>query len=89
MKKTWIIQVFFVCLQSNKTPKVMNSSTKEKIKEAIEDYCEGIEFLEFSRANFDTMINDIERIVEAERRSDAGWEAEFRGERNFFKGDME
>jgi hypothetical protein len=67
----------------------MKTLTKEKIKEAIENYCEGIEWLEFSKNNLQFMIDDIERIVEAEKRSDAVWEAEFRGERNSFRGDME
>lgn len=67
----------------------MKTEIKEKIKAAIEDYCEGIEFLEFSRSNFDAMISDIERIVEAEQNSMKSWEDEFRGERNSLKGDME
>jgi hypothetical protein len=67
----------------------MKTLTKEKIKEAIENYCEGIEWLEFSRSDFDAMINDIEKIVESERKSNAAYQAEFRGETNSFKGDME
>jgi hypothetical protein len=67
----------------------MKTLTKEKIKEAIENYCEGIEWLEFSRSDFDKMIGDIETIVESEKRSDAAWEAEFKGHKNSLRGDME
>jgi predicted DNA-binding protein len=56
----------------------MKTSVKEKIKEAIENYCEGIEWLEFSKNDLDSMVDDIEKIVEAEKRSNDSWEAEFR-----------
>lgn len=92
MKKTWIIQVFFLYLMvisdEHLTPYKMKSSTKEKIKEAIENYCEGISYLEFSRDNFDAMVDDIARIVESEQNSMKAWEAEYRGERDTFIGDM-
>jgi hypothetical protein len=67
----------------------MKTSTKEKIKEAIENYCEGISYLEFSRDNFDAMIEDIAKIVESEERSNRSWEEEFTNSRNSLRGDME
>lgn len=92
MKKAWIIQVFFLYLMvisdEHLTPYKMKFSTKEKIKEAIENYCEGISYLEFSRDNFDAMVDDIARIVESEQNSMKAWEAEYRGERDTFIGDM-
>lgn len=67
----------------------MKSSTKEKIKEAIENYCEGISYLEFSRDNFDAMVDDIARIVESEQNSMKVWEEEFTNSKNSLRGDME
>jgi hypothetical protein len=64
----------------------MTNTTKEKIREAIENYCEGITYLEFSIDNFDSMLNDIERIVDSE----IAMRDEYRNyERNDLRGDME
>jgi len=64
----------------------MLNSTKEKIKNAILDYCEGIEWREFNINELDNMVSDIERIVETER----SWVSDFKGgERNSLRGDME
>jgi UDP-N-acetylglucosamine 2-epimerase len=64
----------------------MTNTTKEKIKEAISKYCEGTYHLEFSVYNFDSMLNDIEQIVDSE----TALRAEYRNhERNNLRGDME
>lgn len=64
----------------------MTNTTKEKIREAIENYCEGITHLEFSIDNFDSMLNDIGRIVDSE----IALRDEYRNyERNDLRGDME
>ena len=93
MKKTWIIQVFFLYLRvisdEHLTPNVMSTIDKERIKNIIESYCEGITYLEFSADKLDEMVDEIVKGVESNVRSNAAWEAEFRGETNSFRGDME
>jgi hypothetical protein len=42
---------------------VFTEETRKKIKEAILNYCEGIEYQEFSIGNLDLMVDDIEKAV--------------------------
>jgi uncharacterized protein YqhQ len=66
----------------------MSTIDKERIKNIIESYCEGINHLEFSADKLDMMVDEIVKDVESNVRSNAAWEADFRGDRNSFRGDM-
>jgi len=66
----------------------MGAIDKERIKQIIESYCEGITYLEFSADKLDEMVDKIVKDVESTVRSNAAWEAEFRGETNSFRGDI-
>ena len=66
----------------------MSTIDKERIKNIIESYCEGISYLEFSADKLDMMVDEIVKDVESNVRSNAAWEADFRGDRNSFRGDM-
>lgn len=46
-----------------------SEETKNKIKEAILNYGEGITYVEFDIANLDNMVTDIEKIVSDEEEA--------------------
>lgn len=43
---------------------MFSDETKLKIKDAILNYCEGVEWLEFNVNDLDNMVSDIENIVD-------------------------
>ena len=47
----------------------MDNSIREKIKDAILNYCEGITWQEFDINNLDSMVNDIEKVIEGEKET--------------------